>query len=120
MNTFDQKIIEKRLQKTFKKKIIIQKREQIIEHGINREQFVDYYACKCNVLDLYGSELYNALSQRFKNTAVFEVRECKLISAMRYTTKDFRIVHEDLSFDIYHIDCNKEPGIVLLKANRVD
>lgn len=117
----DQKMIQKRLRRKFDKRIIIKKRQIEIVAGREVVNWVEYYPCGSNPTELYGTELYNAINVKLTSTAVFEVRYCKKIEAMRYREKEFALEYEGMMFNIYHVDYLKNDEFVaIIKAKRVD
>lgn len=117
----DQKMIQKRLRRKFDKRIIIKKRQIEIVAGREVVNWVEYYPCGSNPIELYGTELYNAINVQLNSTAVFEVRYCKKIEAMRYREKEFALEYEGMMFNIYHLDYLKNDEFVaIIKAKRVD
>lgn len=79
-----------------------------------------HYRTWCDVTDLYGEELYNALNIKLSNTAVFEVRYCKKIAELRKRLKDFFIVYDGDRYRVYATDFRRgEKKIVQLKCERI-
>lgn len=103
-------------------KIKIYKRVQTIEGGRRIEKDPElYYEPWCEISDLYGSELYEALDIRLENTIIFTVRHCKKIEDMKQHLKDYYIVYKDDVYDIYASDYRANSRqYVVLKANRRD
>lgn len=103
-------------------RIKIFKRKTEIAGG--RQQELDpvlHYETWCEVKNLYGKELYEALDIRLENTVVFEVRYCKKIKEMQQHLKDYVIEFEGERYDIYASDFRRnERQYVQLKANRKD
>ena len=59
-------------------RIKIWKRNKKIEAGRQQEEAPDlHYETWCEIRNLYGKELYEALDRRLENTIIFEVRYCK-------------------------------------------
>lgn len=117
----DRKKLNKRLSRTFNQRITIKKREVEIVAGRKVDNWIDYYSCLSNPVELYGDELYQAINVKYKTTGVFEVRYCKLIEAMRFQEKNFALEYNGMLFDIYHIDYLKnDKHVVLLKVKRDD
>ena len=117
----DQKILKKRLQRKFDQRITIKKRKVEIKADREVVTWENYYSCLSNPIELYGAELYNAINIKFNSTAVFEVRYCKLIEAMRFKEKEFSLEFNGMIFNIYQIDYLKNDKFVAtIKAKRVD
>ncbi|MDB8552160.1 phage head closure protein [Turicibacter sanguinis] len=112
----DQKILKKRLQRKFDQRITIKKRNVEIKAGREVVTWENYYSCLSN-----PTELYNAINIKFNSTAVFEVRYCKLIEAMRFKEKEFSLEFNGMMFNIYQVDYLKNDKFVAtIKAKRVD
>lgn len=103
-------------------RIKIYKRNWKLEGG--RRQDLDptmHYETWCDIRNLYGKELYEALDIRLENTIVFEVRYCKKIKEMQQHLKEYFIEFEGEKYDIYASDFRRnERHYVQLKANRKD
>ncbi len=117
----NKKLLNKRLSRTFKRRITIKKREINIIGGRQVETWSDYYSCLSNPTELFGDELYQAINVKYKTTAVFEVKSCKLIEEMRFKEKEFALEYNEMLFDIYHIDYLKNDGhVAIIKVKRND
>lgn len=103
-------------------KIRIFKRRTEIVTGRRKEMDpVLYYSPWCDIKDLYGQELYEALDRRLENTIVFEVRYCQKIKEMKQHLKEYFIEYEGDIYDIYASDFKQnDRQYVQLKANRTD
>lgn len=103
-------------------RIKIYKRKSVLKDG--RSQKLDpvlHYETWCEIRNLYGKELYEALDIRMENTIVFEVRHCKKIKEMQQHLKEYFIEFEGEKYDIYASDFRRnEMQYVQLKANRKD
>lgn len=74
--------------------------------------------CYCKILDLYGAELYQALQVQLQDTIVFKVRYCKLMEEMRVNKSDYRVIYNNITYNIYQVDYSKYPKLyVLLKCS---
>lgn len=97
-------------------KILHEKTEVV--NGRNKAVHEEYYSCWCDISDLLSSEKYEALQQSLEETAVFKVRRCKKIEAMRMHLKEYSIVYKGDVFDIYSMTPVESESKFLLKANR--
>ena len=80
-----------------------------------------FYEAWCEIRNLYGQELYEALDVRLENAIVFEVRYCRRIKEIKVHAKDFLIEFEGDRYDIYATDFKQnDRQYVQLKANRHD
>ncbi|WP_297520500.1 phage head closure protein [uncultured Clostridium sp.] len=102
-------------------RIEIKKREKEIIDGRSKENLKPYYKCWCELLELFGKELYEAINIKYENTLVFKVRYCKKIKEMRKSNKsDFLVVCDGIEYDIYQIDFKQnKKDWVYLKAKMV-
>lgn len=103
-------------------RIKIYKRNRKLEDGRRKElEPTLHYETWCDIGNLYGKELYEALDIRLENTVIFEVRYCKKIKAMQQHLKEYFIEFEGEKYDIYASDFRRnERQYVQLKANRKD
>lgn len=103
-------------------RIEIMRRVYTVEAGRKRESDPKaFYSTWCDIGNLYGNELYQALSIEYQNTVVFEVRHCKKVKEVWKNMKDFVIRFEGDIYDIYAVDMKKnEREKVQLKAKRAD
>jgi len=103
-------------------RIRIYKRNRKLEGGRRREMDPTlHYETWCDIRNLYGKELYEALDVRLENTIVFEVRYCKRIKMMQQHLKEYFIEFEGEKYDIYASDYRRnERQYVQLKAYRKD
>ena len=80
-----------------------------------------FYEAWCEIRNLYGQELYEALDVRLENAIVFEVRYCRRTKEIKVHAKDFLIEFEGDRYDIYATDFKQnDRQYVQLKANRRD
>ena len=103
-------------------RIKIWKRNKKIEAGRQQEEAPDlHYETWCEIRNLYGKELYEALDRRLENTIIFEVRYCKKIKEMQQLLKDYCVEFEGEKYDLYASDFRRnERQYVQLKANRTN
>lgn len=86
-----------------KSRIKIMKTEEKRVNGRPVYQDVVFYECWCEILDLVGAELYQAISIKLENTLVFKIRYCKLLEELR-DKKNFSIQWKDSKYSIYDVD----------------
>lgn len=98
------------------------KRNKSLENGRQQEKKPTlFYEAWCEIRNLYGQELYEALDVRLENAIVFEVRYCRRIKEIKVHAKDFLIEFEGDRYDIYATDFKQnDRQYVQLKANRHD
>lgn len=99
-------------------RITILHEETKVVNGRNKTQTEEYFKCWCDVSDLLSTEKYDALQQSLEETAVFKVRRCRKIEAMRMHLKEYSIVYKGDVFDIFSMTTVEREGKFLLKANR--
>ncbi|WP_346977911.1 phage head closure protein [Clostridium perfringens] len=104
----------------FNVKISIKKEViKIVNGRRQKEEPIEFYSCWSKVLDLYGKELYEAMSMKLENTVVFKVRYCRKLEELR-NKKDFFIEWKGRKYSIYQADFlgyNKK--FIKLKCNEV-
>ena len=104
----------------FNVKISIKKEViKIVNGRRQKEEPIEFYSCWSKVLDLYGKELYEAMSMKLENTVVFKVRYCRKLEELR-NKKDFFIEWQGRKYSIYQDDFlgyNKK--FIKLKCNEV-
>ncbi|EOU2126221.1 phage head-tail adapter protein [Clostridium perfringens] len=104
----------------FNVKISIKKEViKIVNGRRQKEEPIEFYSCWSKVLDLYGKELYEAMSMKLENTVVFKVRYCRKLEELR-NKKDFFIEWQGRKYSIYQADFlgyNKK--FIKLKCNEV-
>ena len=67
------------------------KRNKSLENGRQQEKEPTlFYEAWCEIRNLYGQELYEALDVRLENAIVFEVRYCRRIKEIKAHAKDLR------------------------------
>lgn len=99
-------------------RITILHEETKIVNGRNKTETEEYFKCWCDVSDLLSSEKYEALQQLLEETAVFKVRRCKKIEAMRMHLKEYSVVYKGDVFDIFSMTPVESESKFLLKVNR--
>ncbi len=103
-------------------RIKIKQRLKTIENGREKEDLngKDYYDCWATPIDLYGDELYQALTVKLENILIFEVRYCEKIKALRNNLKDYFIEYDGDRYEIYHINYKRNTKEkVLLKVKLI-
>lgn len=96
---------------------IIKKLETRVNGKPNFEE-VTFRECIADVLDLYGQELYSAMSMDLQNTAVFKVRYCNIMEQLRTNKNDYKVIYNGITYNLYQADFGKYPKqYVLLKCN---
>ncbi len=78
-----------------------------------------FYSCWCGILQLYGTELYQAINIKLENTIIFKVRYCKLLEQLQ-DKKEYKVEYKGHIYKIYYSDFAKEyKKYVLLKCNLI-
>ncbi|MGM8306078.1 phage head closure protein [Clostridium perfringens] len=86
-------------------RISIKKLEDKIVNGRRQKGVpVDFYNCWAEVLDLYGKELYEAMSIKLENTVIFKVRYCKKLEELRNKENNFIVEWKNRKYGIYYPD----------------
>ncbi|EES50858.1 phage head closure protein [Clostridium botulinum] len=76
-----------------------------------------FYNCWCEILQLYGTELYQAINIKLENTIIFKVRYCKLLEQLQ-DKKEYKVNFKGHTYKIYHTDFAKEyKKYILLKCD---
>lgn len=71
------------------------KKNTIVKNGRQQEKEPEiFYETWCEIGNLYGRELYEALDKRLENTIIFEVRYCQRIKEMQRSLKLFFVEYE--------------------------
>lgn len=80
---------------------------------------IDFYKCWCEIQQLYGEELYEAINIKLENTLVFKVRYCKLLEQLQ-EKKEYIVIFQGKTYKIYYSDFAKYyKKYVLLKCNLI-
>lgn len=77
------------------------KTDRIEGRPITKEE--EFYKCWSEILDLIGTESYEAYNSKLENVVVFRVRWCKKLEELR-NRKDFFIKWKDIKYEIYTVD----------------
>lgn len=103
-------------------KIDILKRDRETVAGRQHTTLNDYYTnVWATPVDLYGTEVYEALNVKLENVVIFEVKYCKKIEQLRAHCKEYVLRYKGESYDIYATSFKKnEKTTVILRANRND
>ena len=102
-------------------RICIKKKDKKIIAGRWKETDEEYYSCWCDVLELYGQELYAAENIKYQNVLVFKVRYCNKIKDMRTTDKNkFTVIYDNVAYQVYQVDFKTNTkDYVYIKAKMV-
>lgn len=100
-------------------KILIQKRTTSRVKGQQQEEWSDYYRPFAEEKDLSTLQQFKAMEIDLEETAVFKVRNCKLIEAMRTHLKEYRVKWRDDDYTVFAASIIDKKQYVLLKCNRV-
>ncbi len=80
---------------------------------------IKFYSCWCEIQQLYGTELYQAMNIKLENTIIFKVRYCKLLEQLQ-DKKEYKVKFKGHIYKIYYSDFAKEyKKYVLLKCNLI-
>lgn len=117
---FDKAAVTKRIRLTFKTKIQIKKRVKSVVDGRQQLVLKPFFNCYCNIKELWGKELYEAINIKMNNALNFDVMYCKKLEQMRQDTRDYVVIFEGQEYDVYYIDFkNNSKDIVTIKCNQV-
>lgn len=86
------------------KRIAIQKRTKVKIKGVLTDKWDDYYSCWCKILDLIGTEKYDAYNAKLENTIKFKCRICPKLKEMLFNEKEYQIIWNNKAFNIIFID----------------
>lgn len=99
-------------------KIKITKKDETRENGKPIYVNVTIRECIAEILDLYGQELYSAMSMDLQNTVIFKVRYCNIMEQLRTNKNDYKVIYNGVTYNLYQADFGKYPKqYVLLKCN---
>lgn len=102
-------------------RITIQKRDVTYSGGKKVEVWTDYYTCWSEVLDLFGSEKYEAYNAKLENTIKFKVRYCTKLDDMLFNTKEYRIVFSGNNLQLMFVDTFSNSKVErILQAQKVN
>lgn len=87
-----------------REKVIIQKRSVVIEKGIKKETWVDYYTNSAEILDLYGAEKYAAYQSKLENSIKFKMRSCPKLIELLGNAKEYRVIWNISNYNIIFAD----------------
>lgn len=86
-------------------RISIKKLEDKVVNG-RRQKAVEtdfFYKCRAEILDLYGQELYEAMSIKLENIVIFKIRYCKKLEELR-NKENFIVEWKNRKYEIYYPD----------------
>lgn len=87
---------------TLNKKILIQKL------NIDENEYEEYYNCHAEVNRTGGGEYLLAGAVSTKNKFTFQVRYCKELKDIQYNTQKYRIIYDDVLFNVVDADDFKQ------------
>lgn len=74
-------------------------------------------SCMAEIMDLYGQELYSAMSNNLQNTIIFKIRYCKSMDILRTQKEDYRVIYNSQEYSLYQVDYAKyNKQYILLKC----
>lgn len=86
-------------------RIQIKLKSKKVINGRWEETLQDYYDCWATPMELYGKELYEAISIKYENVLVFKVRYCNKIKEMRKTDKEtYSVFYDGVEYSVYQVD----------------
>lgn len=86
------------------KRITINKRTIEKVKGVPTDQWNYYYSCWCKILDLIGTEKYDAYNVKLENSIKFKCRLCNKLKDVQFNEKEFQIVWNGRTFNIIFMD----------------
>lgn len=101
-------------------RIVIEQRTVTKVKGIQIENWVEYYSCWCEVLDLIGKEKYDAYNSKLENSLKFKCRTCLKLKDINFHTKDFRIIWNSTPFNIIFVDTLNNSKTEIILQGQVD
>lgn len=84
--------------------MILNHRIQVRKLNENTNLYEDYYSCHANVNKTGGNEYLIAGTVSTKNKFTFVVRYCKELKTLQFDTQSYRIVFNDIVFNILDAD----------------
>lgn len=84
--------------------MILNHRIQVRKLNENTNLYEDYYSCHANVNKTGGNEYLIAGAVSTKNKFTFVVRYCKELKTLQFDTQSYRIVFNDIVFNILDAD----------------
>lgn len=88
-------------------KILIKKCNETRVKGKPIFSDIDFYNPWCEIQQLYGNELYQAINIGLENTLIFKVRYCKLLEEL-FDKDKFTVIFNNRKYSIYATDFAKE------------
>ncbi len=85
-------------------RISIQKKTITKVKGIPTDQWDNYYSCWCKILDLFGTEKYDAYNVKLENSIKFKCRNCKKLMDIHFNEKEYQIIWNNKEFNIIFVD----------------
>lgn len=88
------------------KRIEIQKRksEPVKVKGVPTYEWDSFYSCWCKILDLIGTEKYDAYNSKLENTIKFKCRLCSELKDIQFNEKEYQIIWNKKVFNIIFVD----------------
>lgn len=84
--------------------MILNHKIQVQKLNENTNLYEDYYSCHANVNKTGGNEYLIAGAVSTKNKFTFVVRYCKELKTLQFDTQSYRIVFNDIVFNILDAD----------------
>lgn len=84
--------------------MILNHKIQVQKLNENTNLYEDYYSCHANVNKTGGNEYLIAGAVSTKNKFTFVVRYCKELKNLQFDTQSYRIVFNDIVFNILDAD----------------
>ena len=96
--------------------------KKVVETRVNGKPVYEddpFHNCWCEIQQLYGKELYEAINIKLENTLIFKVRYCKLLEKLQEKAK-YKVIFNGHTYELYYADFAKEyKKYVLLKCNLI-
>lgn len=78
-----------------------------------------FYSPWCEILQLYGTELYEAINIKLESVMIFKVRYCEQLKQLQ-DKAEYKIIFNGNIYKLYYSDFAKYPKkYVLLKCNLI-
>ncbi|HBJ2613331.1 TPA: head-tail adaptor protein [Clostridium botulinum] len=101
--------------------IYIKKKKTVYKKGFPKDEMIDYYDCRAELLDLIGAEKYSALQVKLENSIKFKCRSCEKLKALvGEKLTDYILIWNDKEYSCKFIDSmNGSLSEIVIQVQRV-